>query len=164
MFNTTAYLLNRTTERSTSFGAEYDVIPAARRLYFQARQGARIADWLARLAGHQPRHLTALRSAITGRRIANRHAAGVQTVAVCQIRGSVDRADDFDADWRPLANSTQQRWLRVATARAQGQALPPVALIKFGQDYFVQDGHHRISVAQARGEMEIEAEVVEWDD
>jgi len=41
----------------------------------------------------------------------------------------------------------------------RGAKLPPVALIRVGQVYFVEDGHHRISVAKAHGDQDIEAVV-----
>jgi hypothetical protein len=41
-------------------------------------------------------------------------------------------------------------------------ALPPVALVQIGDFYFVLDGHHRISVAQAYGQRDIEARVTAW--
>jgi hypothetical protein len=47
-------------------------------------------------------------------------------------------------------------------ARQQGAKLPPVALIQVGDVYFVKDGHHRISVARALGQVEIEAVVTVW--
>jgi hypothetical protein len=35
-------------------------------------------------------------------------------------------------------------------------------LIRVGDVYFVQDGHHRISVARALGQQHIEAKVTAW--
>jgi hypothetical protein len=40
--------------------------------------------------------------------------------------------------------------------------LPPVVLVQVGDVYFVRDGHHRISVARALGQLDIEAEVTVW--
>ncbi|MCB8986520.1 MAG: ParB N-terminal domain-containing protein [Ardenticatenaceae bacterium] len=40
--------------------------------------------------------------------------------------------------------------------------MPPVDLVQVGDTYFVMDGHHRISVAQAMGQDEIEASVITW--
>lgn len=40
--------------------------------------------------------------------------------------------------------------------------LKPVDLIRVGECYFVQDGHHRISVAHALGQLAIDAEVTVW--
>ncbi len=162
MFNTASFLFQNTTERSNRYSEEYRVAAAARRLYRFTREQARVGKLVARLSGTAPRHLADLSSALDGRHIASRRYAGLQTVALDLIAGSVDRADDFDAELRPLDDSTEQRWLRVATARAEGEALPPVELIQVGNVYFIQDGHHRVSVAKARGEQEIEAEVAEW--
>jgi hypothetical protein len=41
--------------------------------------------------------------------------------------------------------------------------LPPVVLVQVGDVYFVRDGHHRISVARALGQLDIEAEVTVWE-
>ena len=54
------------------------------------------------------------------------------------------------------------RWLGVAAARDHGKVLPPVVLVQVGGVYFVRDGHHRISVARALGQLDIEAEVTVW--
>ena len=93
----------------------------------------------------------------------HRHAKR-QSVPLSQIRGSSShsRCYDFDADFRPLNPHNQARWLRLAAARQRGVRLPPVALIKAEGIYFVKDGHHRISLARAMGEREIEAEVTVW--
>jgi hypothetical protein len=40
--------------------------------------------------------------------------------------------------------------------------LPPVVLVQVGDVYFVRDGHHRISVARALGQLDIEAAVTVW--
>ena len=41
------------------------------------------------------------------------------------------------------------------------QALPPVSLYKLGDDYFVEDGNHRISVARYHDLPDVEADVTE---
>jgi hypothetical protein len=87
---------------------------------------------------------------------------GVRTVPVRRIVGSEGRSNDFDRNFCPLQDHSRGRWLRVAQAFQQGIALPPVSLIQVGDVYFVRDGHHRISVASAMGQMEIEAEVTVW--
>jgi hypothetical protein len=38
----------------------------------------------------------------------------------------------------------------------------PVELIQVGEVYFVRDGHHRISVAAALGQQEVDASVTVW--
>jgi hypothetical protein len=95
-------------------------------------------------------------------RVEARSYAGLHTVPIEQIRGSEGRSTDFDRDFHPLQDHSRGRWLRVAAAREQDKALPPVVLIQVGEVYFVRDGHHRISVARARGQLDIEAEVTLW--
>ncbi|MBN1658573.1 MAG: hypothetical protein JXA93_09245 [Anaerolineae bacterium] len=88
--------------------------------------------------------------------------AGTRTVSIDQIRGSESRSSDFDCDFNPLQEHNRDRWVRIAEAREQGKALPPVALIQVGDLYFVRDGHHRISVARALGQKAVEANVLVW--
>jgi hypothetical protein len=87
------------------------------------------------------------------------HYAGIQSVPIEKIRGSQGRAEDFDLQFRPLQEHTRDRWLSVASALQKGIVLPPVELVQVGQEYFVRDGHHRISVARALGQADIDAEV-----
>ncbi|NJN96473.1 MAG: hypothetical protein HC875_21390 [Anaerolineales bacterium] len=79
-----------------------------------------------------------------------------------QIRGSQGRCLDFDRHFYPRCDHLKSRWLAVATAQQMGAALPPVELIQVGEIYFVRDGHHRISVAKALGQLEINAQVRVW--
>lgn len=84
---------------------------------------------------------------------------GVRSVAIDRIVGSVDRADDFDRTFLPRRRHSAGRWQRVARAHVEGIDLPPVQLYEIDGAYFVQDGHHRISVARRYGQEFIEAEV-----
>lgn len=88
-----------------------------------------------------------------------RHS-GVVSVPLARIVGSEGRANDFDGAFRPLTDHTRDRWIGIAAARRAGAEMPPVELIQVGDGYFVRDGHHRISVARAAGQREIEAQVV----
>jgi hypothetical protein len=49
----------------------------------------------------------------------------------------------------------------VAAARRRGESLPPIDVYRIGELHFVQDGHHRVSVARALGDTTIEAHVRE---
>jgi hypothetical protein len=104
-----------------------------------------------------------LRRAATAVGIKNRRYEGLQSVPLHQIQGSEGRAQEFTRDFRPLRRHTSERWLRVARAAAQDYGLPPVSLIRFGDIYYVRDGHHRVSVARARGQLVIEAQVTVWE-
>ncbi|NCF67987.1 MAG: hypothetical protein GWP61_18630 [Chloroflexi bacterium] len=85
--------------------------------------------------------------------------AGIQTVAIGLIRGSEGRNEDFDIDFHPLKKHNRSRWIGILIARLQGVPLPPVELIQIGQEYFVRDGHHRISVASSLGQAQIDAHI-----
>ncbi len=136
-------------------------IQAARHLYHSTC----IRGWLSRLwatlMGKATAliHLGAIQEANT---ICACHYIGVQPVPISQIRGSEGRCGDFDALFHPLKPHNKERWLRVAIARYMGLPLPPVTLIRIGETYFVRDGHHRVSVAQALDERYLDAEVTDW--
>ncbi len=89
--------------------------------------------------------------------------AGIRVVELEKIVGSEGRTGDFDRRFHPLCERERERWVSVATARLSHQSLPPVELIQVGEAYFVRDGHHRISVARAFGQMAIDAEVIVWN-
>jgi hypothetical protein len=79
------------------------------------------------------------------------------------IPDNLGRSTDFDKQFHPLSDRIQDRWVSIAMARGQNLPLAPVELIQIGDRYFVKDGHHRISVACARGETVIDAEIIIWD-
>lgn len=137
----------------------------ARQTAVQLYQRAYLEGWLRRMALYLMRRSSSLFNLAeveTNQRIKNRYPAGVQLVVIDQIQGSQGRCRDFDRAFYPRQCHSQSRWLQVATARELGIALPLVELIQVGNIYFVRDGHHRISVARAMGQIEIEAEVRVW--
>ena len=87
--------------------------------------------------------------------------AGLQTVRLEAIVGSVDRLHEFDRRFRPTTARTRGRWERIAAARRREETLPPISLYRIGDLYFVRDGHHRVSVAKAMGDAVIDAYVSE---
>jgi len=89
----------------------------------------------------------------------NRVRLGKRVVAVEKIVCSVGRFRDFDRTFLPTRGSLETKWKRVDRAYHRGQDLPPVALFKVGDDYFVEDGNHRVSVARYQGIEWIDAEV-----
>jgi len=106
------------------------------------------------------RNLLDLTTEVSQRKIIRQHYAGVRTVPLSRIKGSEGRSSDFDCDFNPLHARTRNRWMSIAIARSQGDILPLIELIQLGEDYFVRDGHHRISVARALSEEYIDAVVI----
>jgi hypothetical protein len=85
---------------------------------------------------------------------------GRRQVPLAQIQGSVSRTDDFDRRFRPLRSHLRGRWVNIRLLLTN--AWEPVLLYKVGEIYYVADGHHRISVAQAIGMQGIWADVWEY--
>jgi hypothetical protein len=85
----------------------------------------------------------------------------IRPVEVEKIVGSVGRHHDFDVSFLPRRKSMYKRWSRVDRAYHQGVELPAVSLYKIGDEYFVRDGNHRVSVARYHNAVAIDAEVVE---
>ena len=88
------------------------------------------------------------------------HDLGVKTIPLDSIVGSVDRrVGEFDREFRPASPQLRGRWERIAAARRRGEAMPPIEVYRIGELHFVDDGHHRVSVARALGDDTIEAHV-----
>ena len=93
---------------------------------------------------------------------AERRDLPVQPIALDSIVGTTepDKARAFDRAFRPPQWS-RGRWQLMWMARSRGTELPPISVYRVGDDHFVRDGHHRVSVARALGESTIDAEVVQ---
>ena len=83
---------------------------------------------------------------------------GVSEIPLWAIHGTLEpsRAAQFDGDFRP-APIARPRWQRIWLAERGGRALPPISVIAVGDGYAIRDGHHRVSVARARGALTIDA-------
>ena len=85
--------------------------------------------------------------------------AGIREIPLEQISATVEpsRAAQFDRWFRPNAKKTRGRWERLWIAEQRGEVIPPINVIQIGGEYAVLDGHHRVSVARARGAITIDA-------
>ena len=141
--------------------------------FLQARQWASTRYGGVYRAGHIQRllafftgssnHLLALDQVAKESQVKDRRSLGIRVVSIDQIKGSEGRHQDFDNEFRPLERYNRDRWLDVAAAIHMGKSLPPVDLIQVGHTFYVRDGHHRISVAKALGQLSIEATIAVWD-
>lgn len=86
---------------------------------------------------------------------------GVVSIDLDSIVGTVDRGRDFDRGFRPTSHRVRQRWERIAAAMRRGESMPPISVYRLGEFHFVEDGHHRVSVARHLGLDRIDARVVE---
>src|SRR4051812_33365015 len=85
------------------------------------------------------------------------HAPRLQPVPLDAIVGTVDATADFDAGFRPATDRIAPRWERIARAYREGRPLPPISLLERPDGYYVVDGRHRVSVARALGQTDIDA-------
>jgi hypothetical protein len=76
------------------------------------------------------------------------------------ITGTIEpsRAASFDGAFRPKS-IVRDRWERLWLAEHRGTPLPPISVVRVRDGYAVRDGHHRVSVARARGALTIDAAV-----
>jgi hypothetical protein len=86
---------------------------------------------------------------------------GLQVIRLDTIVGTVDSSRDFDRRFRPTSSRVRERWERLALAQRRGEPIPPIDVYRVGDLHFVQDGHHRVSIAIATGAKTIEAYVTE---
>jgi hypothetical protein len=136
---------------STQIDAEraFDRAARARRRAALIRRIRRACAECARLAVYERAARPVVRPA-AGRRILE--------IPLDTIHATVEpsRAAQFDHDFRPFPLA-RARWKQIWLAEHRGAVLPPISVIPFGDGYAVRDGHHRVSVARARGALSIDA-------
>jgi len=137
-------------------------VRSAQSLYDRARRRGWIGRIWSALAGRS-RCLLDLNGVERDCTVRGRHYGGTRAVPLDRIWGSEGRCRDFDRAFYPLRSHEKERWLSIAVAREIGIGLPPVELVQVGDVYFVQDGHHRISVARMQGQKAVDAVVIVWD-
>ena len=84
----------------------------------------------------------------------------IREIPLDAIVGTLEpsRARLFDRCFRP-ARTSRARWERIWLAEHRGVQLPPISVARVTGGYAVADGHHRVSVARARGAATIDAVV-----
>ncbi|MBI5950507.1 MAG: hypothetical protein HY865_02520 [Chloroflexi bacterium] len=91
----------------------------------------------------------------------NRKLSSVIDIRLDQIIGTVSRDTDFDRDFRPLGKHLLDRWVNVFV-NFNPDSWSPILVHKVGEQYYVEDGHHRVSVARSLGMLYIQAKVWEY--
>jgi hypothetical protein len=113
--------------------------------------------WLLRRPGECGRlpYLDRALPSVTGGR-----GAGMRAISIDSIVGTAEtaKARAFDSRFRPPSTS-RHRWERLWIAARRGEPLPPVSVFQLGNEHFLLDGHHRVSVALDLGMQAIDAEV-----
>jgi hypothetical protein len=91
----------------------------------------------------------------------NRKLLPVQDIALEKIVGTLNRRDDFDYKFRPLKKFICERWVNTYLTHER-EGWQPILVHKIGSEYFVEDGHHRLSVAHELGLKFIQARIWEY--
>ena len=86
---------------------------------------------------------------------------GLQTIRLDTIVGTLDARPDFDRRFRPASSRLRSRWVHLALVQRRGGTLPPIEVYRVGRCHFVEDGHHRVSIARATRQETIDAYVTE---
>lgn len=108
----------------------------------------------------QSTKLLLLETQLAGKSIADQHYIGRHKVDVSKVCGTTQaaRCNDFDARFQLRNASGRDRLAKVRQAN-QRRTLPPIKLVLVDDRYYVQDGHHRMSIAIANGQATIDAQV-----
>jgi hypothetical protein len=130
----------------------------AERAFARAARARRRAALLARLLRRRDNLGLAVLDSSCVRAAAS--VPAVREIAITEISGTVEpaRATLFDARFRPTP-AARARWQRVWLAEHRGLRLPPIDVVRACDAYAIRDGHHRVSVAIARGALTIDAVV-----
>jgi nucleotide-binding universal stress UspA family protein len=128
----------------------------------QAHHQAALQQIMARLTGKSI-ELLSYDDVLRQLKLTGRATRGVQTIPLASIVGTVGRCTDFTRSFLPRKASDEQRWANLKTFVAQNSldALPPIDVYQIGSAYFIQDGHHRVSIARQMGVAFIAAHVTE---
>lgn len=128
--------------------------------FHNARRKAALEQVLARLRG-QPDRLLSYEEVrrIVGER--SRVERGLREIPLDAIVGSVGRYGDFTRTFLPRSDTMQDRWARVKTVATDMGGWPPIEVYQLGDNYFVIDGNHRVSVARQMNMSTIPAYVTE---
>lgn len=111
-----------------------------------------------RLRHHRPVRSFAYDSAVFGSLA--RHPAGVRSIPVDAIVGSVGRDRELRADFMPWRRPHGDfRFQQIVQALQWGNAFPPIEVYELNGRYYVVDGNRRVAAALRTGQLEIDAAI-----
>jgi hypothetical protein len=124
------------------------------------RRLQRATNWLRGRGSGQ--RLTSLDDVLGAKPPALRRLTGLEPIPLCAVIGTAEpaKARVFDGSFR-APESSRRRWEGIWLANRRGARVPPISVFRLGDRYYVDDGHHRVSVANALGMAAIDAEVTE---
>jgi ParB-like nuclease domain len=131
----------------------------AERAFRRAARGRRWTAMMRRLRGERGADLPVFDSSDVPSAL-TQASRGIREIPLDAISGTLEpgKASLFDPGFRPAAG-VRARWERLWLAEHRGAVLPPISVVPSGDGYAVLDGHHRVSVAKARGAATIDARI-----
>jgi hypothetical protein len=132
----------------------------AQRQFRKVHRRAATQTFLKRFLGHCAQlwsfdeALKSFRGAVMGQR-------KLQDICLGQVLGSVGRVRDYTPDFLPKISHDEHRWVQISRAINGFSGVPPIEVYHLNGHYFVQDGHHRVSVLKSMGVPCTEAYVTE---
>ena len=95
----------------------------------------------------------------------SRHPRGLEIVPIEKIVGTARSPSQNTTDFLQLpqlrGTNWESRWQRIQQATSNLAILPPVELLKLGDEYWVVDGHNRIAAARRNDAVAVDADVTE---
>ena len=95
----------------------------------------------------------------------SRHPRGLEIVPIEKIVGTARSPSQNTTDFLPLpqlrGTNWESRWQRIQEATSNLAILPPIELLRLGDEYWVVDGHNRIAAALRNRGVAIDADVTE---
>ena len=98
----------------------------------------------------------------------NQHYAGVRSIPVSAIIGSVGRSHELASDFLPRKRVPgflrgDARYHSIRAAMVHDIPLPAIEVYQLGTQYYVLDGNHRVAAARSVGQLEIDAVVTAFE-
>ncbi|MBA2488471.1 MAG: hypothetical protein H0V36_04000 [Chloroflexi bacterium] len=98
-------------------------------------------------------------------RQASPREAGLHVVPIDQIVGSAVEPVQRGRDFRPFRGlrgpDWEARYQRILRAMNRLEVLPPIDVVRFGDGYWVVDGHNRVAAAREVGQVAVDAAVTD---
>src|SRR4051812_29756493 len=82
-------------------------------------------------------------------------------IAGTAVAGPAQRGSDFTPMPAFRSQNWEARWHRLSRATNDLAILPPIDVLRFGDRYWVEDGHNRVAAALRNGQVEIDAAVTD---
>jgi hypothetical protein len=135
----------------------------AQTAFARQRRRRRVERTVSRLLGRRcAQRLMSLDEVLGSSPPALRRVTGLEAISLGSVVGTAEpsKARVFDSHFR-VPESSRRRWEGLWLANRRGAPVPPISVYRVGDRHYVDDGHHRVSVANALGMAAIDAEVTE---